>query len=42
MQKQRLLSKYDGNIPFNAGTQNRMHNNPSQFSVDDDLGKMRQ
>lgn len=38
VQKQRLLNKYDGNIPFNAGNQNRMHNNPSQFSVEDDLG----
>lgn len=38
MQKQRLISKYDGNIPFNASNQNRMHNNPSQFSVEDDLG----
>lgn len=34
-----MLNKYDGNnMPFNAGNQNRMHNNPSQFSVEDDLG----
>lgn len=47
MQKQRLMGKYDagsGNIPFNANNQNRMHNNPSQYSnqsVEDDLGKFR-
>jgi hypothetical protein len=39
LQKQRLMNKYEGNMPFNAGNQNRMHNNPS-FSVEDDLGEM--
>lgn len=42
MQKQRLMNKYDGNnIAFNTNNQqqNRMHNNPSQYSVEDDLGK---
>lgn len=40
LQKQRLMNKYDGNnMAFNTGNQNRMHNNPSQFSVEDDLGK---
>jgi hypothetical protein len=38
LQKQRLMNKYDGNVPFSAGNQTRMHNNPSQFSVEDDLG----
>ncbi|XP_070497126.1 GATA zinc finger domain-containing protein 14 isoform X1 [Chironomus tepperi] len=41
LQKQRLMNnKYDGNnMPFsNSQQQNRMHNNPSQFSVEDDLG----
>lgn len=47
IQKQRLMNKYDSgssNIPFNTNNtpQNRMHNNPSQYSnqsVEDDLGK---
>lgn len=39
LQKQRMMNKFDGNnMPFNAANQNRMHNNPSQFSVEDDLG----
>lgn len=46
IQKQRLMNKYDSgssNIPFNTNNppQNRMHNNPSQYSnqsVEDDLG----
>lgn len=35
------MNKYDGsNMPFSANNQqNRMHNNPSQFSVEDDLGE---
>lgn len=48
LQKQRLMNKYDNsssnNIPFNSSnTQNRMHNNPSQYSnqsVEDDLGML--
>jgi CCR4-NOT transcription complex subunit 4 len=45
LQKQRLMNKYDNSsssIPFNtSNSQNRMHNNPSQYtnqSVEDDLG----
>lgn len=39
LQKQRLMNnKYDGNNMPYANNQNRMHNNPSQFSVEDDLG----
>lgn len=49
LQKQRLIGKYEsggsGNIPFNTNQnqqQNRMHNNPTQYSnqsVEDDLGE---
>lgn len=45
LQKQRLMGKYEGSAPFNTGNnsqQNRMHNNPSQYSnqsVEDDLGR---
>lgn len=35
-----MNNKYDGNMPYSNNSQNRMHNNPSQFSVEDDLGKL--
>lgn len=38
-----MNNKYDGNnMPYsNSQQQNRMHNNPSQFSVEDDLGTIK-